>query len=143
MKILIVEDEIHLSEALTQILKQHNFQADTAHDGASGLEYALSGIYDLILLDIMLPEMDGITVLKTLRSKGIATPVILLTAKGEVSDKVAGLDHGADDYVAKPFATDELLARIRAVLRRKGDFQIDDTIKFGDIELQPANHRLI
>lgn len=143
MKILIIEDEIHLSEALTQILKKHQFQADAAHDGRSGLEYALTGIYDLILLDIMLPEMDGITVLRTLRNKGIGTPVILLTAKGEVSDKVAGLDHGADDYVAKPFATEELLARIRAVLRRKGELMMDDVIKFGDIELYPANHKLV
>ena len=121
MRILIVEDEIHLAEALTQILKKHNYSVDTVHDGQSGLDNALSGIYDLVLLDIMLPEMDGITVLRKLRGQGVATPVILLTAKGETSDKIAGLDHGADDYVAKPFSTEELLARIRAALRRKGE----------------------
>ena len=102
----------------------------------------MSGIYDLILLDIMLPEMDGITVLKTMRSKGIATPVILLTAKGEISDKISGLDYGADDYVAKPFSTEELMARIRAALRRKGEVVPEDALKFGDIELNTGNLKL-
>ncbi|MGO4369890.1 response regulator transcription factor, partial [Paenibacillus sp. MCAF20] len=121
MRLLIVEDEVHLAEALSQILKKNNYSVDVVHDGESGLDNALSGIYDLLLLDIMLPEMDGITILKTIREKGLATPVILLTAKGETSDKIAGLDYGADDYVAKPFSTEELLARIRAALRRKGE----------------------
>lgn len=138
MRILIVEDEVHLAEALSQILKKNNYSVDVVHDGESGLDNALSGIYDLLLLDIMLPELDGITILKTIRQKGVATPVILLTAKGETSDKIAGLDYGADDYVAKPFSTDELLARIRAALRRKGEVVPDDALKFGDIELNPA-----
>ncbi|MBA2941868.1 response regulator transcription factor [Paenibacillus sp. CGMCC 1.16610] len=142
MRLLIVEDEIHLAEALTQILKKHNYSVDTVHDGQSGLDNALSGIYDLLLLDIMLPEIDGITLLKTIRSKGIATPVILLTAKGEISDKITGLDHGADDYVAKPFSTEELLARIRAALRRKGEVVAEDTLKFGDIELNTGTLKL-
>ncbi|EFM11140.1 two component transcriptional regulator, winged helix family [Paenibacillus curdlanolyticus YK9] len=142
MRLLIVEDEIHLAEALTQILKKQNYSVDAVHDGQAGLDNALSGIYDLILLDIMLPEMDGITVLKTMRSKGIATPVILLTAKGEISDKISGLDYGADDYVAKPFSTEELLARIRAALRRKGEVVPEDALKFGDIELNAANLKL-
>lgn len=120
MRILIVEDEIHLAEALTQILKKHNYSVDAVHDGRSGLDYAQSGIYDLLLLDIMMPEMDGISVLKALRKDGISTPVIMLTAKGEITDMVTGLDHGADDYIAKPFSSEELLARIRAALRRKG-----------------------
>lgn len=90
------------------------------HDGRSGLDYAQSGIYDLLLLDIMMPQMDGITVLKKLRSEGNHTPVILLTAKGELSDKVTGLDYGADDYIAKPFATEELLARIRLDFTAEG-----------------------
>jgi two-component system response regulator ArlR len=118
MRILIVEDEIHLAEALTQILKKNNYSVDAVHDGLSGLDYATSGIYDLLLLDIMLPEMDGITLLKTLRRKGVSTPVIMLTAKGEISDKITGLDYGADDYMSKPFSSEELLARMRAALRR-------------------------
>lgn len=142
MRILIVEDEVHLAEALTQILKKHHYSVDVVHDGQSGLDNALSGIYDLLLLDIMLPEMDGISILKTLRAKGISTPVILLTAKGEISDKIAGLDYGADDYVAKPFSTEELLARIRAALRRKGEVVPEDALKFGDIELHTGNLKL-
>lgn len=142
MRILIAEDEVHLAEAVSQILKKHNYSVDIVHDGRSGLDNALSGIYDLLLLDIMMPEMDGITVLKKLRAEGNHTPVILLTAKGEISDKVAGLDHGADDYIAKPFATEELLARIRAALRRKGEVVPEDALKFGDIELNTAQLKL-
>jgi len=142
MRILIIEDEIHLAEALTQILKKHNYSVDAAHDGQSGLDNALSGIYDLILLDIMLPEMDGMTVLKELRGEGIASSVILLTAKGETSDKISGLDYGADDYVAKPFSTGELLARIRAVMRRKGEVVPEDGMKYGDIELNTSSLKL-
>lgn len=142
MRILIVEDEVHLAEALSQILKKHHYSVDAVHDGQSGLDNALSGIYDLLLLDIMLPEMDGITILKTIRGQGISTPVILLTAKGEISDKITGLDYGADDYVAKPFSTEELLARIRAALRRKGEVIPEDSLKFGDIELNTGNLKL-
>lgn len=143
MRILIVEDEVHLAEALTQILRKHRYSVDTVHDGQSGLDNALSGIYDLLLLDIMLPEMDGIEVLRTLRQQGVQTPVILLTAKGETDDKIAGLDCGADDYIAKPFVTGELLARIRAALRRKGEAVIpDDGLRFGDLELNPSTLKL-
>ncbi|WP_339833786.1 response regulator transcription factor [Paenibacillus sp. FSL R7-0272] len=142
MRILIAEDEVHLAEAVSQILKKNNYSVDMVHDGRSGLDYAQSGIYDLLLLDIMMPEMDGITVLKTLRSEGNHTPVILLTAKGELSDKVSGLDYGADDYIAKPFATEELLARIRAALRRKGEVVPEDGLKFGDIELNTTQLKL-
>jgi DNA-binding response OmpR family regulator len=138
MRILLVEDELHLAEALTQILKKNNFTVDSVYDGESGLDNALSNIYDLIVLDIMLPKMDGISILRNIRKEGIATPVILLTARGEVSDKVIGLDSGADDYLAKPFATEELLARIRALSRRKGEVLADNTLKFGDIELNPS-----
>lgn len=137
-----MEDETYLAEALTHILKKNNYSADAVNDGLSGLDNALTGIYDLILLDIMLPGMDGISVLRKLRSAGIETPVILLTAKGEVSDKVRGLDSGADDYLAKPFATEELLARIRAASRRKGEIIPDNTIKFGDIELNTGSLKL-
>lgn len=142
MRILVVEDELHLAEALTQILKRNNYTVDTVHDGESGLDNALSDIYDLILLDIMLPKMDGISVLKELRKEGIATPVILLTARGEVSDKVIGLDSGADDYLPKPFATEELLARIRAMSRRKGEVLQENTLKYGDLELNPSTLKL-
>lgn len=142
MRILIVEDEVNLAEALVQILRKNNYSVDAVHDGKEGLDFALSGIYDLLLLDIMLPSMDGISLLKELRSGGIATPVIMLTAKGETDDKIAGLDHGADDYVAKPFSTGELLARIRAALRRKGEVVPEDTLKFGDIELNTSTLKL-
>ncbi|MEK4363228.1 response regulator transcription factor [Paenibacillus sp. FSL M8-0212] len=142
MRILIAEDEVHLAEAVSQILKKNNYSVDMVHDGRSGLDYAQSGIYDLLLLDIMMPEMDGIAVLKKLRSEGNHTPVILLTAKGELSDKVTGLDYGADDYIAKPFATEELLARIRAALRRKGEVVPEDGLKFGDIELNTTQLKL-
>lgn len=142
MRILVVEDETYLAEALIHILKKNNYSADAVNDGLSGLDNALTGIYDLIILDIMLPGMDGISVLKKIRSEGIETPVILLTAKGEVSDKVTGLDSGADDYLAKPFATEELLARIRAASRRKGEIIPDNTLKFGDIELNTSSLKL-
>ncbi|MEC0371062.1 response regulator transcription factor [Paenibacillus chibensis] len=142
MRILIVEDEVHLAEALTQILKKNHYSVDAVHDGQTGLDNALSGIYDLLLLDIMLPVMDGITLLKTIRGEGIATPVIMLTAKGEISDTIAGLDCGADDYIAKPFSTGELLARIRAALRRKGEVVPEDGLKFGDIELNTSTLKL-
>ncbi|MHA6481794.1 response regulator transcription factor [Paenibacillus sp. strain BS8-2] len=138
MRILIAEDEQHLAEALSQILKKQHYSVDIVHDGRSAFDYALSGIYDLLLLDIMMPEMDGIAVLRKLRGEGVSTPVILLTAKGEITDKVAGLDHGADDYIAKPFSTEELLARIRAALRRKGEVIPEDGITLGDIELNTA-----
>ncbi|MDI4649556.1 response regulator transcription factor [Cohnella hashimotonis] len=143
MRILIVEDEVHLAEALSQILRKNRYSVDIAHDGQSGLDNALSGIYDLLLLDIMLPEMDGIEVLRTLREQGVQTPVIMLTAKGETDDKIAGLDYGADDYIAKPFVTGELLARIRAALRRKGEAVIpDDGLRFGDLELNTSTLKL-
>ncbi|GGE68578.1 response regulator transcription factor [Priestia taiwanensis] len=142
MRILLVEDEIGLAEALGQLLKKQHYSVDIVHNGQAGLDYIVSGIYDLILLDIMLPEMDGITILKTIRTQGITTPIILLTAKGDIPDKVSGLDYGADDYVAKPFSTDELLARIRAALRRKGEVVTEDSVTVGDIELNTRSLKL-
>lgn len=138
MRILIAEDEQHLAEALSQILKKQHYSVDVVHDGRAALDYAQSGIYDLLLLDIMMPEMDGITALRKMRAEGISTPVILLTAKGDISDKVTGLDQGADDYIAKPFSTEELLARIRAALRRKGEVLAEEGLVFGDIELNTS-----
>lgn len=143
MRILIVEDEIYLADTLKAILKKQNYVVDVVHDGYSGYENALDDIYDLILLDIMLPKMDGISVLKKLREAQITTPIILLTAKGEVSDKVIGLDNGADDYLPKPFETEELLARIRANLRRRNDVICDENLSFGDLVLDKQNLNLM
>jgi len=137
MKLLIVEDEKRLAEALAQILKKHNFDVDLSFDGEDGLDNALSGVYDIILLDIMLPKMDGIEVLTSLREEKVYTPVILLTALGEVEDRVRGLECGADDYLPKPFKTEELIARIKAVTRRRGNFLEGGLLAFGDIELNP------
>jgi len=142
MRILIVEDEVHLAEALAHILGKNNYTVDVAFDGEVGMDNALSDIYDIIILDIMLPKVDGITILKQIRKDGISTPVILLTAKGEISDKIIGLDSGADDYLAKPFATEELLARIRALARRKGELLSEDSLKFGDIGLNTNTLKL-
>lgn len=135
MRILIVEDEIGLADAVAAILKKEKYEADIANDGKTGLEYALTDQYDCILLDIMLPGMNGLDVLTYLRVKEIETPVILLTAKSETEDKINGLDCGADDYLTKPFSTGELLARIRAATRRRG-IVIDINPKYGDITLE-------
>lgn len=141
MRILIVEDEVNLAEALAQILIKNKYTADAVYDGVSGLDYGSSDIYDIIILDIMLPKMNGIEVLKQLRKAKIATPVLLLTAKDEIADKVAGLDSGADDYLTKPFATEELLARVRAMSRRRGEV-VDDTASFCDIKLNHSTCEL-
>lgn len=121
MKLLIVEDEVQLADALTEILKRNKYNVDTCYNGIDGLDNALTGVYDCIVLDIMLPGMNGIEVLRNLRKEKISTPVLLLTARSEIEDKINGLDTGADDYLTKPFITDELLARIRALTRRKGE----------------------
>lgn len=135
MRILIVEDEKQLSEALGAILEKHNYIVDRVFNGEDGFDYILSNIYDLVILDIMLPLMNGLDVLKKARKEGIECPIILLTAKGEVSDKVEGLDCGADDYLPKPFYTEEPLARIRALSRRKGEVINENELSFGDISL--------
>ena len=141
MRLLIIEDETALAEALAEILKQNSYTADTVFDGLEGLEYARTGIYDMILLDIMLPGMDGLTLLKTLRREGNHTPVILLTAKGEVSDIITGLDAGSDDYLAKPFSTSELLARIRALSRRGGQYH-DQELVYANLSLNQKTMEL-
>jgi len=139
MKVLIVDDEKRLADAVAQNLRRQNFDTDVAYDGEEGLYNALTGIYDAILLDIMMPKKDGLTVLAELRGEGVQTPVILLTALGEVEDRVRGLDGGADDYLPKPFRTEELIARIKAVTRRRGAFRQDGVMVFGDIELNPLS----
>lgn len=134
MKILLVEDEYSIADALRESLKKENYMVDIASDGESGLGLALEGEYDVILLDIMLPILDGIEVLKLIRKNRISTPVLLLTARSDISDKVMGLDSGADDYLTKPFHTKELLARVRALSRRRTDME-DDRIIFEDLVL--------
>lgn len=130
MNILLVEDERQLSEALVKILKHDKYSVDAVYNGIDAQDYALSGIYDVIILDVMLPGKNGFEVLRNIRKEKISTPVLMLTARGEVSDKITGLDYGADDYLTKPFDTGELLARIRAMTRRKGEF-VGDELSFG------------
>ncbi|MCK8060200.1 MULTISPECIES: response regulator transcription factor [unclassified Fusibacter] len=138
MRILLIEDEINLATAVSAILTREKYQVEIKHDGVLGLDEALTDSYDLILLDIMLPELNGLSVLKELRLNKINTPVLLLTAKGDISDKVTGLDLGADDYLPKPFSTDELLARIRALLRRKDQLVDLNKLTFGDVSLNTS-----
>lgn len=138
MRILLVEDEVRLSQALVEIFQKNRYGVDAVYDGKEGLRYARSGIYDVIVLDIMLPGMDGISVLRTLREEKNSVPVMLLTAKDDIEDRVKGLDCGADDYVTKPFSTDELLARIRAISRRKGDVK-NTTLSYGDLALDKGS----
>jgi len=137
VKILMIEDERRLSEAIGRVLKANNYLVDLAFDGEYGLECASSGTYDMIVLDIMLPKLDGISVLKALRKSRVTTPVIMLTAKGETDDKILGLDSGADDYLTKPFSTEELLARLRALGRRKENLMFEGILSVGNVELQP------
>ena len=121
MRILVVEDEKEIAEGLQEVLYRAGYESDAVYDGNSGLDYIRTGIYDLVLLDIMLPGMNGLDVLKTVKGEGIKTPIIILTARSMVDDKIAGFDHGADDYLTKPFDSRELLARIKARLRNTGD----------------------
>lgn len=134
MKLLLAEDEVDMSEALVDILTYHKYTVDAVFDGEEALDYATIGEYDGIILDIMMPKMSGLEVLQKLRNRGDRTPVLLLTAKAEVEDRIAGLDMGADDYLPKPFAMGELLARIRAMLRRKEEFT-PEIVKCGDLSL--------
>lgn len=134
MRVLIVEDEIRLADALAQILKENKIMVDVVYDGKDGYEYALTNIYDVIILDLMLPLMNGFEVSKKLRDEKIQTPILILTAKYSTTDKVTGLDCGADDYMTKPFESDELLARLRVLTRRHGEIQLNEAT-FGDLSL--------
>lgn len=138
MRLLLAEDEKELSRALTAILKHNHYSVDAVYDGQEALDYLESGVYDGVLLDIMMPKVDGITVLKTIRAAGNTVPVLLLTAKSEIDDRVEGLDSGADDYLTKPFAMKELLARIRVMTRRKS-VSPDSVLSFGDLRLDRAS----
>ena len=142
MKILLVEDEKRMAQALCQILRLEKYEVDHCADGLSGLEAIETDIYDIIILDVMLPGMNGFDIAGKTRQKGIRTPILMLTAKCELDDKVIGLDSGADDYLTKPFMTKELLARIRALSRRTINSS-DGTLTFGDIKLDAGLATLI
>ena len=142
MRILLIEDEPRLSEALAYILKKNKYGVDTAYDGETGQAMAEAGVYDLIILDRMLPRKDGVTLLIELRSQGINTPVLLLTAKDSIQDKIEGLDAGADDYLVKPFSTDELLARLRALGRRPSSNIQDEQLTVAGLILKPLHCEL-
>ena len=135
MKLLYAEDEPAMAEAVTDILEYHIFSVDTVYNGIDGLDNALTGVYDCIILDIMLPGMNGLEVLSNLRAEKVNTPVLLLTARSEVEDKINGLDCGADDYLTKPFVTGELLARVRAMTRRKGEILDEGKMDFNGLQL--------
>lgn len=141
MRVLLVEDEVGLSGALKEIFQKNKICIDTVTTGTQGLDYAQSGVYDVVVLDLMLPEKDGITVLTELRKSKNNVPVLLLTAKDDVQDKVNGLNSGADDYMTKPFATEELLARVKALTRRKGDIK-EAAQQFGDLVLNSSTCEL-
>ena len=134
MRLLLAEDEKELADALTVLLRHSNYSVDAVYNGEDALEYLRTGLYDGAILDIMMPKLDGITVLRTARAEGFSLPVLLLTARSETDDKVAGLDAGADDYLTKPFAIKELLARIRAMTRRTGE-NTSNVLAFGNVTL--------
>ena len=142
MRILLAEDERSLSRAVIALLEKNNYSADAVYDGQEALEYLEAGNYDALILDLMMPKMDGITVLRTLRERGTPIPVLILTAKSEVDDKVLGLDTGANDYLTKPFSTQELMARIRAMTRSQSGGQVTSRLTFGNITLDQATFEL-
>ena len=141
MNILVVEDERNLADAIVRILTDDSYNAEATYDGRSGLRSALSGSYDAIILDVMLPGMSGYDIAHEMRRQGVSTPVLMLTARTSTSDKVAGLDAGADDYLTKPFESDELLARLRALTRRRGEVMLDE-VTFADVTLSLETHDL-
>ncbi|MCI7660259.1 response regulator transcription factor [Flintibacter sp.] len=141
MRILIVEDETRLAETLRQLMEDQRYQADMVGDGADGVDYGLTGQYDLIILDVMLPKVDGFEVARRLRSAHISTPILMLTAWDDISDKIGGLDCGADDYMTKPFDSGELMARVRALTRRQGEV-LGDVLKVGDLSLECSSRLL-
>lgn len=142
MRLLLAEDEKELSAALVAVLEHNHYSVDAVYDGQDALDYALTENYDGIILDIMMPKKDGLEVLAELRQRNISTPILMLTAKAEISDRVAGLDSGADDYLTKPFAMNELLARIRAITRRRSEFA-PNILSMGRISLNRANFELV
>ena len=138
MRILVIEDEKALAEAISEMLKNEKFDVMVCNNGEDGEDEALTGVYDLILLDIMLPKKNGFDILKTLKEEKLSTPVIVLTAKSEINDKLNGLENGADDYITKPFHMKELIARVKVVLKRNMNIEDINTLSFGDLTLNPA-----
>lgn len=143
MKILIIEDEFSLADAISEILKKENFMVEIKTNGNDGEDEALTNSYDLIILDIMLPYKNGFEILKDLRNEKIETPVIMLTAKSEIDDKLNGLEHGADDYITKPFYMKELVVRIKNLLKRSNNINNYDILTYGDLKLDLKNAKLI
>lgn len=141
MRILLAEDEKEMSNALVAILKHNNYSVDAVYDGQSALDYGLSDNYDIIILDIMMPKKNGLEVLGSLRENGIHTPILMLTAKSQIEDRIIGLDQGADDYLTKPFAMGELLARVRAMSRRKSEFT-PNLLRLGNVSLNKETYEL-
>lgn len=141
MRLLLAEDEKALSNALVTIFKHNNYSVDAVYNGQDALDYLESGIYDGVILDIMMPKVDGITVLKKIRAVGTPVPVLMLTAKSEIDDRVLGLDCGADDYLTKPFASKELLARVRAMTRRQTKSR-DSVLSFQNLSLDRSTYEL-
>lgn len=141
MRLLLAEDELEMSNAVVAILKHNNYSVDAVYDGQDAYDYLESGIYDAAILDIMMPKMDGVTVVKKIRAQGNDVPILLLTAKSEIDDRVTGLDAGADDYLTKPFAMKELLARVRAITRRQGEVT-DSILQFENVKLNRSNYEL-
>ncbi len=141
MRILIVEDESRLAETLRQLMEDQRYQADTVGDGADGIEYGFTGQYDLIILDVMLPKVNGFDVARRLRAAHISTPILMLTARDDISDKIGGLDCGADDYMTKPFDSGELMARVRALTRRQGEV-LGDVLTVSGLSLDCASRML-
>lgn len=142
MKLLLAEDEEAMAEAVADILAYHRYQVDVVHDGAEALDYLHSAEYDGAILDIMMPVRSGLEVLRQIRAEGSRTPVLLLTAKSQIEDRIEGLDLGADDYLTKPFHMGELLARVRAMLRRREEYT-PDVRRFGDVSLNPSTSELV
>jgi DNA-binding response OmpR family regulator len=142
MRILLVEDETRLAEALEQILKKQGYLVDVANDGEAGRDMAETGIYSVIILDRMLPHIEGVDILRYLRANHITTPVIFLTAKDSIPARIEGLDAGADDYLVKPFSKDELLARVRALARRSENLQLADSVTFASLNLDMQTYEV-
>ncbi len=138
MRLLIAEDELDLAEVLVAFFEKNNFATDCVHNGFDAYEYAISGAYDAIILDVMMPKMNGIEVLKKLRSENYETPIMMLTAKGETDDRIVGFNSGADDYLPKPFVPDELISRVRAMLRRSEAYR-PTCLSFADLTLDPES----
>lgn len=141
MKILLVEDEVRLAEGIARLLKMEKYDCDIVGDGEEGLHYAMSKEYDVVILDVMLPRRDGFSIVREMRKEKIGTPVLILTAREEIQDKIYGLDSGADDYLTKPFVPEELVARVRALSRRQGTVIMDE-LSFGDLRLELPTYML-